>query len=121
MAAPPLCEQVIASVVLLAKREPLFHRHQLTALLKQSLNGSAQGMEFWVDHILSLMVHRALISRLHLAPGELAYRATSDLDDYQSRMDDLLTPPCARNEIYAEQARQRRLRRKAECETTTTT
>lgn len=109
----PLCEQVIEAVVAVGRAGKPFERTALRIRVVSDLRGSASGMDWWIDHVLRLMVHRGLIVRRHLGPGQLTYERTSLLDDYEKRLDDLIAPPFARDELRAEKARKRRERLRA--------
>lgn len=115
---PPMCEQVIDSIVAVGRAQKTFDRSALRVRVASELRGSASGMDWWIDHIVGLMVHRRLIVRRHLGPGRLIYQRTALLEDYEALLDDLIAPPFARDEYRAEKARKRRQRMRDLSDTT---
>lgn len=105
---PPLCERIIAAVVALGEGGQAFDREALASRVTAMSDGDTRGLGWWVDHMLSLMVHRRLLLRRHAGPGYLVYEGTEQLPRYEEVMGDLIPPPQARDEWRAEKARMRR-------------
>jgi hypothetical protein len=71
-------------------------------------------LHWWLDHTIALLVNRGYLRRLHLGPGELAYRPTSQWHDRDTLLKDL-RPPKARIRWARMEARQiQKAERKAE-------
>lgn len=52
----------------------------------------AKELHWWLDHTLALLVNRGYLRRLHLGPGELAYKPTTDWHNRDTVLKDLRPP-----------------------------
>ncbi len=52
----------------------------------------AKELHWWLDHTLALLVNRGYLRRLHLGPGELAYKPTSQWHERDTVLKDLRPP-----------------------------